>query len=42
MNAQVLFVVLGVLAVVGLIGTLFVSFQLRDRLDKIAELLEKK
>jgi len=30
---------LGVL--VGIIGVLFVGFQVRDRLDKIAELLEK-
>jgi hypothetical protein len=33
---------LNTLAVVGIIGLLLVSFQLRDRLDKIAQLLEKK
>ena len=33
---------LSALAVVGIIGLLLVSFQLRDRLDKIAQLLEKK
>jgi hypothetical protein len=30
------------LGVVGIIGLLLVSFQVRDRLDKIAQLLEKK
>ena len=33
---------LNALAVVGIIGLLLVSFQVRDRLDKIAQLLEKK
>ena len=33
---------LSMLAVVGITGLLLVSFQLRDRLDKIAQLLEKK
>lgn len=33
---------LSALAVVGIIGLLLVSFQMRDRLDKIAQLLEKK
>jgi hypothetical protein len=33
---------LSALAVVGIIGLLLVSFQVRDRLDKIAQLLEKK
>jgi hypothetical protein len=33
---------LNALGVVGIIGILLVGFQLRDRLDKIAQLLEKK
>jgi hypothetical protein len=31
-----------VVMVVGIIGVLFVGFQVRDRLDKIAEILAKK
>ena len=36
------FMVFGIVIIVGLIGILFVGFQLRDRLDKIAGLLEKR
>jgi hypothetical protein len=32
----------GIVGVVGLIAVLWVGFQLRDRLDKIADLLAKK
>ena len=34
--------VIGIIGLVGMVAVLFVGFQLRDRLDKIAELLEKK
>ena len=37
-----LMVVVGILTVVGITGNLLVAFQIRDRLDKIASLLEKK
>ena len=33
---------MNVVMVVGIIGILLVAFQVRDRLDKIANLLEKK
>jgi hypothetical protein len=33
---------LGVLQVVGTIGVLLVAFQIRDRLDKLNQQLEKK
>jgi len=33
---------MNIVMVVGIIGVLFVGFQIRDRLDKIAEILEKK
>ena len=39
MNA---YLAIGVIVIVALIGLLFVSFQLKDRLDKISTLLEKK
>lgn len=35
-------IILGVVTIVGIIGLLFVGFQLRDRLDKIASLLERR
>lgn len=37
-----IYVVIGIGIIVAVIGVLFVGFQLRDRLDKIAGLLEKK
>jgi hypothetical protein len=37
-----IYVVLGLIILVALVGQLLVTFQLRDRLEKIAELLEKK
>ena len=36
------YVVIGSGFVIGIIALLFVGFQLRDRLDKIVELLDKK
>lgn len=33
---------MNIVMVVGIIGLLLVAFQVRDRLDKIASLLEKK
>jgi hypothetical protein len=35
------YVVMGVIGIVGIVALLFVGFQLRDRLEKIADLLEK-
>jgi hypothetical protein len=37
-----IYIVLGLIILVALVGQLLVTFQLRDRLEKIAELLEKK
>jgi TM2 domain-containing membrane protein YozV len=36
------YIVLGIILIVALIGQLLVAYQMKDRLDKIAELLEKK
>lgn len=36
------FTVIGVLGLVGIVALVFVGFQVRDRLDQIAELLSKK
>lgn len=36
------YVVIGIGFIISLIAMLFIGFQLRDRLDKIADLLEKK
>jgi hypothetical protein len=36
------YIVLGIILIVALIGNLLVAYQMKDRLDKIAELMEKK
>jgi len=36
------YVVLGIIILVAVVGQLLVGFQLKERLDKIASLLEKK
>jgi hypothetical protein len=36
------YVVLGIVILVAVVGQLLVGFQLKERLDKIASLLEKK
>lgn len=36
------YIFMGIAFMIGIVALLFVGFQLRDRLDKIADLLQKK